>query len=263
MPFTTHLLPPPSPSQTTKFTLPTRTTPNPPTNPRLLTDALTIRQKVFIDEQHCSAEEEIDADDGRSWHWVVYHDQTPESTSPTPARAGANPTAQEPPQPDAPESRDRIPVATIRLVPPPNVHEHHDHDHNHNGTGNGDGAPAEQAQEPEPYIKLTRVAVLREYRGYGLGRAVVETALAWAREHAREIDAAAATAAAAAAQEPGKDGAGVVVARPLWNGLVLVHAQTQVEKMYERCGFVTDEGMGRWDENEIEHLGMWRRLVLK
>ncbi|OJK04595.1 hypothetical protein ASPACDRAFT_1851575 [Aspergillus aculeatus ATCC 16872] len=259
MPFTTHLLPPPAPNSkgTPKFTLPTRTTPDPPTNPRLLTDALTIRQTVFIDEQHCSAEEEIDADDGRSWHWVVYH--TPEPTASTPA--GAHPPNQQPPQADATERSDRTPVATIRLVPPPNIHEHHNH--NRNGTGNGDGAEQEQEQEQEqePYIKLTRVAVLREYRGYGLGRAVVETALAWAREHAREIDAASAAYASVEGKE--KDGAGVVVARPLWNGLVLVHAQTQVEKMYERCGFVTDEGMGRWDENEIEHLGMWRRLVLE
>ncbi|RAH79809.1 hypothetical protein BO86DRAFT_317517 [Aspergillus japonicus CBS 114.51] len=238
MTFTTHLLAPPSPASnpTTppKFTLPTPTTPNPPTNPPLLTDALTIRQTVFIDEQHCSAEEEIDADDGRSWHWVVYH------------------------SPDAP----RTPVATIRLVPPPNVHSHHpNHSPNPNGAESGAEQAAEQDQEQEPYIKLTRVAVLREYRGYGLGRAVVETALAWAREHAREIDEAAVAFAFATASAE-KDG-GEVVARPVWNGLVLVHAQTQVEKMYERCGFVTDEGMGRWDENEIEHLGMWRRLVLE
>ncbi|PYI24959.1 hypothetical protein BP00DRAFT_499846 [Aspergillus indologenus CBS 114.80] len=250
MTFTTHLLPPPSPSPSSnpKFTLPTATTPNPPTNPRLLTDALTIRQTVFIDEQHCSAAEEIDADDGRSWHWVVYH-------SPDAPSTGTNTTDRESSPPDAKEGR-RTPVATIRLVPPPNVHSPHP---NHGPHHNGSEHAAEQ--EPEPYIKLTRVAVLREYRGYGLGRAVVETALAWAREHAREIDEAAGAWAVATASAE-KDG-GEVVARPVWNGLVLVHAQTQVEKMYERCGFVTDEGMGRWDENEIEHLGMWRRLVLE
>ncbi|PYH83067.1 hypothetical protein BO82DRAFT_45269 [Aspergillus uvarum CBS 121591] len=245
MTFTTHLLPPPSPSPSSnpKFTLPTPTTPSPPTNPPLLTDALTIRQTVFIDEQHCSAEEEIDADDGRSWHWVVYHSSKPTST-------GTDTTDRESSPPEAMGS-SRTPVATIRLVPPPNVHEHQHHAHN--GAENG------AEQEQEPYIKLTRVAVLREYRGYGLGRAVVETALAWAREHAREIDEAAVAFARASAEKDGVE----VVARPVWNGLVLVHAQTQVEKMYERCGFVTDEGMGRWDENEIEHLGMWRRLVLE
>lgn len=44
---------------------------------------------------------------------------------------------------------------------------------------------------------------------------------------------------------------------------MLVHAQVQGEKMYERFGFVTDEKMGRWDEEGIEHVGMWKRIDLE
>ena len=47
-----------------------------------------------------------------------------------------------------------------------------------------------------------------------------------------------------------------------WDGNVLVHAQVGVEKVWAKMGFVTDEKLGRWDEEGIDHLGMWRRLNL-
>jgi len=42
--------------------------------------------------------------------------------------------------------------------------------------------------------------------------------------------------------------------------LVLVHAQVDVERMYEGLGFVRDEGLGRWEEEGIMHVGMFRRV---
>lgn len=107
----------------------------------------------------------------------------------------------------------------------------------------------------EPYIKLTRVAVLPSHRGLGLGRRLVETALTWAAAHAREIDGA----AGRVAQESKIQGEGEVEVRP-WRGLVLVHAQVDVERMYEGLGFVRDEGLGRWEEEGIMHVGMFRRV---
>ncbi|KAL4891579.1 acyl-CoA N-acyltransferase [Aspergillus ambiguus] len=62
--------------------------PTEPSSPRFR-DALAVRIAVFVDEQHIPLELEVDAEDSRSWHWVVY-----EGTSP---------------------------VATARLVPPPAV----------------------------------------------------------------------------------------------------------------------------------------------
>lgn len=90
-------------------------------------------------------------------------------------------------------------------------------------------------QNEEPYIKLTRVAVLASFRGRGLGKALPEKALAWATKHGNEI----------------ADG---------WRGMVLIHAQTTVEKLYQQLGFQTDSNLGQWDEEGIRHIGMWRRI---
>ncbi|CAG8941661.1 unnamed protein product [Penicillium salamii] len=112
-------------------------------------------------------------------------------------------------------------VGTIRLVPP------HANQHEKGGEAH------------EPCIKLTRVAIVPEYRGLGLGRRLVETALGWAVGMGR----------------------GELMGMG-WRGLVLVHAQIGVEGMYGRVGFVVDEGLGRWDEEGIEHCGMFRRVGL-
>ncbi|PYI00368.1 hypothetical protein BO78DRAFT_412337 [Aspergillus sclerotiicarbonarius CBS 121057] len=212
--FTTTLIPPPGKS--TPLTLPpTSTTTTTITSSNLpLTDALTIRSLVFVTEQNCTPEGEIDNDDPRSWQWVIYHQ---------------------------PPTEKKTPVAVIRLVPPPHPpHEVLTH------PDSGLELP-EWDMAHEPYVKLTRVAVLKEWRGYGLGRKLVDEALEWARGNPREIERAY---------------EGVTGERKEWKGLVLVHAQTQVERMYARLGFETDEGLGRWDEEGIEHVGMWRRVSL-
>ncbi|RLL95568.1 hypothetical protein CFD26_105817 [Aspergillus turcosus] len=183
---------------------------------------MAIRLKVFVEEQHVPASAEIDDDDPRSWQWVIY-DTTSTSTTAV-----------------------RTPVAVIRLVPPP--HAPHELLANPNANTGADAPLSKYDTAHEPYIKLTRVAVLREYRGLGLGRRLVDEAVAWARGHVEEIEEACRR----------------VVKRELrWKGLVLVHAQVQGEKMYERFGFVTDEKMGRWDEEGIEHVGMWKRIDLE
>ena len=63
----------------------------------------------------------------------------------------------------------------------------------------------------------------------------------------------------------GKKGGEMVVERDRdqmgeWKGLVQVHAQARLEEWYRGLGFEVDEGMGRWLEGGIEHLGMWRRV---
>ncbi len=95
---------------------------------------------------------------------------------------------------------------------------------------NGFHDPAE-----EPYVKLGRVATMAHARGKGLSRLLTEEAFRWLAMHKADV------------------GGG-------WDGLILTHAQVAVEKMYAKLGFVTDERLGRWDEEGIEHLGMWKRV---
>lgn len=89
----------------------------------------------------------------------------------------------------------------------------------------------------KPYIKVGRMAVVAEARGQGLASALCAEALRWASRHAGEI------------------GGG-------WHGLALVHAQVGVERVWERLGFKTDERLGRWQEEGIAHLGMWREVEM-
>jgi len=87
----------------------------------------------------------------------------------------------------------------------------------------------------EPYVKLTRVATILHARGQGLNKLLMN--------HAFEY----------LSSQPDLVSSG-------WRGLVLTHAQVSVEGLYAKVGFVTDEKLGKWDEEGIEHLGMWRRL---
>ncbi|KAJ5676473.1 Acyl-CoA N-acyltransferase [Penicillium maclennaniae] len=169
---------------------------------------MTVRMRVFVDEQHFSADAEIDEDDARSWHWVISATTAPGTS---------------------------IPVAKpYELLTHPETILESSYDWTH-----------------EPCIKLSRVAVLREYRGLGLGRKLIQVALEWAAHHAAEIDDAAAQVAARS-HWTGKP------AR--WQGLVVIHAQADVEGMYRRSGFQTDETLERWDEEGVEHVGMFRRV---
>lgn len=199
--FTTHLLTPPGSS----LARPTPSNPSPSCNHPLFNEAMYLRTKVFVEEQGCSAENEFDEDDARSWHWVLY--------ATTSERRG----------------KEEVPAGVIRLVPPP----HADHDSSKIEAGN--------VEPKHAYVKLGRIAVIPEFRGLGFGRVLVDTALDYAAYHAREIVA-------------GVDGEDV------WSGLVLVHAQVRVEKVYESMGFVTDKSMGVWDEEGIDHIGMWKTV---
>jgi predicted GNAT family N-acyltransferase len=47
---------------------------------------------------------------------------------------------------------------------------------------------------------------------------------------------------------------------PKWNGLICVHSQEKVQGAWAKWGFEVDEGMGKWEEEGIAHVGMFLRL---
>ncbi|GKT47208.1 uncharacterized protein ColSpa_07389 [Colletotrichum spaethianum] len=109
----------------------------------------------------------------------------------------------------------------------------------------------------EPYVKLGRLAVVREFRGHRIARLLVTTALAWLRAHPGYFNPS--------IKEMGLEQIGAASAEevPKWKGLVCVHAQTGVVGVWEKLGFQVDEGMGTWWEEGIEHKGMFLRLDVK
>lgn len=265
---------------------------------QLFLAARKVRFEVFVIEQHCSAANEIDIDDATSWHWVIYAPPSlPLNGRPRAwlepsllvGKAAAEGGGQEGAHHlnndkndndiinnnnkinDEESARSLIPVATIRLVPfspsPPTAAPP--------ASGEGEAAAEQKQQQQLPthtatkiwngkeaYIKLGRLATLRSHRGLGFGRVLIDNALKWAVENASTLRRQ--PCVTGEGQQEGqqekekekKEGNG-------WNGLVLVHAQRNVEAWYRSVqGFVTDEGMGVWMEEGIEHVGMWRRLDL-
>lgn len=98
----------------------------------------------------------------------------------------------------------------------------------------------------EPYIKIGRMGTLAAYRGQGIAKRLIEESMVWAKTHAVELSS-----------QGGEEGGD---SRPLWKGLVLSHAQKNVQGWWGKMGFEVDVGLGVWWEEGIEHVGMWRRV---
>lgn len=219
--------------------------------PNSFKEAMSIREEVFVDEQHVPLENELDADDPRSFHWVVYASVSNIQTEPGQKRKSSE-TA-------------RMPVGTVRLVPPPHP-PHPEHGSAH-AIDNAEATEHEAGgREPrtsmhdgkEPYAKLGRLATLKPYRRLGLGRLLMNAALNWAASNAHAI----LPLPSPTHREAAKVDGATKVSEETWKGLILVHAQYGTEKMYANYGFVRDENMGSWVEEGIKHVGMWRRVEL-
>ncbi|KAL8711194.1 MAG: hypothetical protein Q9220_004339 [cf. Caloplaca sp. 1 TL-2023] len=230
---------PPSTSNPDATTSPSSTSkiPTHPDVPPLFLSALSIRLPVFITEQHCSLAAEIDLDDGRSWHFVAFCTAHGEE--------------------EKEEGEEGVAACTLRLVPcsPPHPPVGVEKDEEGGVERDEQGRALEPVMKAteywdgrEPYIKIGRMATLGPYRGMGIAKRVVEEAMRWAGGHAWELTSG-----------NGEDGEG----KGEWRGLVLAHAQTNVQKWWEGVGFVGDEGMGRWWEEGIQHGGMWRRVRVR
>ena len=236
--------------------------------PYAFQDAMTVREEVFVHEQNVPAENEVDEEEGRCWHWVVYVNENMDHN----AKKRQNQEWEE-------EDCNRIekiemkrnvkPVATVRLVPPPHTEHYNSVEpstlsapgttSSRASKSSGDDALTGNASKKESYVKLGRLAVLSSHRRKGLAAYLVRTCLGWATTHQDEIDRFAGHAAVCGHEERCDQ------KKQHWQGLVRIHAQADVIRWYERQGFKLDrdeEGEVRpgWDEEGIWHLGMWTRV---
>lgn len=227
---------------------------------------MEVREEVYVKEQNCSLENEVDNDDAKSFHWVVYASVGTTSSPPPSSNTAATGGAKGDERRVSESTASRVPVGTIRLVPPP--HAPH--------AGAEPPSPSTQAtdvdpsrsdsktpspnsfREPkEPYIKLGRLSTIAPYRGIGLSKLLYNAAVNWASLHPEDIIPPISPAELEARKLEGKGEPDV------WEGLVLAHAQVNVQGLWEKFGFVADKKMGTWVEEGIEHVGMWKRLPVR
>lgn len=119
-----------------------------------------------------------------------------------------------------------VPVATIRFIPPRACQPILE---------GPQMAGSKTWDQSEPFAEIGRLATIKQYRGKGYARNLVLGALKFAGEHRGEVGSE-------------------------WKGLVFIHAQVGVMEWYAGLGFRVDEGVGRWFEEGIEHVGMWLRV---
>ncbi|KLU91583.1 hypothetical protein MAPG_10101 [Magnaporthiopsis poae ATCC 64411] len=194
--------------------------------PRLFIDAMEVREAVFVREQGVAAENELDDDDARSCHWVVYANNTSTSTSTGEATMPLEP------------------IGTLRLVPFP--HPPHPVPGGVYFDGRLVGRKDAAGNDVEEEKEVEQEAADAEQGVAGL---LVRAALRWMREHPAYFDLSVEAV-----------GGGSDVTPPKWDGLVCCHAQEQVRHVWARFGFEVDEGMGRWWEEGMPHVGMFCRL---
>lgn len=169
-----------------------------------------------------------------SWHWVAHVIE-------------AGPAGNE---------HRRVPAGTIRLVPVAPVPTHQEESRDAERAVGPRHGRTEMWDGEEGFVKLGRMATRKEYRKLGLGRRLVDEAVEWLeRNHGNVGGKASAEGNGTEARQKGAVGK--------WNGLVLVHAQKVIERFWASCGFVRDGGMGEWWEDGIEHVAMWRRVMVR
>lgn len=137
----------------------------------------------------------------------------------------------------------------------------------------------------EPYVKLGRLAVLKEFRGRGIASQLIRASIDWMLRHQNAFNPSVTangfeslgmtdsrTRTRALSTSEGGAGTTAVTAVkkalgagdvPKWRGLFCVHAQEDAVPIWEKHGFKVDEAMGRWLEEGIPHVGMFYRAPMK
>jgi predicted GNAT family N-acyltransferase len=228
-------------------------------------DAMEVREAVFVSEQGVPLENEFDSDDCRSCHWVIY--ASVNKTEEVEVRDEDGNVVK-----PRKSSTRSTPIGTIRLVPFP--HEPHPVVNGKywnnvlEGQGNSSSEPElVSAMKPyiidrptsfhdgkEPYVKIGRLAVVKEFRGHRLAGLLIQAVLAWLKKNPTYFNPS--------IKELGLENMAVSNERdiPKWQGLVCIHAQESVTAFWRKWGFEIDEGMGKWWEEGIPHVGMFHRL---
>jgi predicted GNAT family N-acyltransferase len=238
--------------------------------PPLFRDAMSVREEVY-GEQGVPLEAEFDDDDARSWHWVAYASVASTSAPPKSMRTDSSNTPADDAR-RASASASRMPVATIRLIPPPHGPNKYLEDANKTDRHADADPPSEDVRSThpvEPYVKLGRLATLKAYRGMGLAGLLINAVFDFAKMNPDTIYKPPSPTAMERAQiaEHGKE------QQLAWEGLIMIHAQAQIKKMWEKHGFSeelrNDKGKveiaaePHWMEEGIEHIGMWKRIEVK
>jgi predicted GNAT family N-acyltransferase len=227
--------------------------------PATFKEAMDVREEVYVKEQKCSLENEVDSDDAKSFHWVVYASVGTTSSPSPPLNSAATGSVKGDERRASESTASRVPVGTIRLVPPPHApHSSTESPEPSDDPKRSDSKTPSHYREPkEPYIKLGRLATIAPYRGLGLSKLLYNAAINWASTHPQEIIPPMSPAELEAHKLEGKK------EPDTWEGLVLVHAQANVQGLWEKFGFVMDKKMDTWIEEGIEHVGLWKRLPVK
>jgi predicted GNAT family N-acyltransferase len=240
--------------------------------PKAFVDAMEVREQVFVQEQSVPIENEFDDDDPRACHWIVY--ASVNTIQEAEVRDEDGKVVQQ-----RRSSTRSTPIGTVRIVPFP--HEPHPVPEGQYWNGVlksvGEekvlGQPLTDAPESgilagqkpqdrattfhdgkEPYLKIGRLAVVKEFRGHMIAKLLATTVLSWLKSNPSFFDPS--VAGVGLAQLGVSDTADI----PRWTGLLCAHSQEAAVGFWAKYGFQVDEGMGKWWEEAIPHVGMFQRL---
>ncbi|KAL2075491.1 hypothetical protein VTL71DRAFT_434 [Oculimacula yallundae] len=271
-PFITFL----GPSNLDGYDSKNRSSAQPENIPKTFLDAMEVRETVFVEEQKVPLDNEFDSDDPRACHWVIYASINTVTDPEVTSSSGEIITRKK-------STTRSTPIGTIRLVPfphPPHPEPGSSYTadaletsstipsspSNPNPTSTSTSPPfitdraTTHHDGKEPYIKLGRLAVLPEFRGSGLAKLLVSSAISWLSANPTYFNPS--IKELGMERISGEEGSGMGEV-PTWKGLVCVHAQEQVAKTWAKWGFELDEGMGEWSEEGIKHVGMFMRINLE
>lgn len=220
--------------------------------PQILHDFMSVREEVSS-QSGIPLEAVFDKDDARSWHWVIYASVASTSSPSPPSLRPIGSSSKTEEQRRSSASAQSLAVGTIRLVPPP---------HGPNKYTNHGNHPA------EPYVKLSRLSVLKEYRGLKLSNQLIDAAMNFAAHNPDTIRPPPAPTTLEFVHILGKGEQEATV----WEGLAMVHSPLKDSGVWKKYGFaeaLVDEkdnieiaAEAHWNEEGVTHLALWKRMKI-